>query len=179
MKLNNSGVFRQDVADLLEKDGDFLLRKEQLGKGTSSTKISIWSDLKISSGLLTTALSVRCQGGIKHFVVNQSDHGEFYFERLKAKTIEDLVQTHLETGEPLSDASKAILKRAVPRQEWMLNHDDIVFKQGSREERSRFMKEARLLRSLEHPNVGEIYGVALHHSPIILVLEYFESGFFS
>ncbi|VDN27732.1 unnamed protein product [Cylicostephanus goldi] len=38
------------------------------------------------------------------------------------------------------------------------------------------MKEARLLRSLRHPNVGEIYGVALHYSPIILVLEYFSKS---
>ncbi|KAE9420218.1 hypothetical protein Angca_009533, partial [Angiostrongylus cantonensis] len=37
----------------------------------------------------------------------------------------------------------------------------------------RFMKEARLLRSLHHENVGQIYGVALHYNPIILVLEFF------
>ncbi|VDM85357.1 unnamed protein product, partial [Strongylus vulgaris] len=186
-----NGPFRQDVPDLLEKDGDFLLRKEQVKKG-----------------LLIAVLSVRCNGAVKHFIINQSDKGEFYIEKLKAKTVEELVQSHLKSGEPLSKASQAVLKRAVPRQDWMLNHEDIVFKESvgqnnaveeyvgefvcnnrprpvflktvgiscSREVRSRVMKEARLLRSLQHPNVGEIYGVALHYSPIILVLEYFSKS---
>ncbi|ETN85476.1 SH2 domain protein [Necator americanus] len=178
----------QDVADLLEKDGDFLLRKEE-----------------IKGGLLTAALSVRSGGDVKHFVVNKSDQGEFYIETLKAKTIEELVRNHLSTGEPLSQASQVVLKRAIPRQEWMLNHEDILLKQSmgrrqgveefigefmtnngtrqvflktlgiscSSETKARFMKEVRLLRSLNHQNVGEIYGVALHHTPITLVLEYF------
>ncbi|RCN45278.1 SH2 domain protein, partial [Ancylostoma caninum] len=159
----------EDVPDLLERDGDFLLRKEQVEKG-----------------LLVAALSVRSDGVVKHFVINRSDQGEFYIEKLRAKTIEELVQSHLKSGEPLSRASQAILKRPVPRQEWMLNHEDIVFKQAirkmgdsvgsSRELRSRLMKEARLLRSLRHQNVGEIYGVALHYSPIILVLEFFSKS---
>ncbi|KIH60787.1 SH2 domain protein [Ancylostoma duodenale] len=187
--LNDHRLFREDVPDLLEQDGDFLLRKEQVKKG-----------------LLVAALSVRSDGVVKHFVINRSDQGDFYIEKLRAKTIEELVQSHLESGEPLSRASQAVLKRPVPRQEWMLNHEDIVFKQvslgrhhsveefigefivndvtrpaflktigvsSSREVRSRLMKEARLLRSLRHQNVGEIYGVALHYSPIILVLEFF------
>ncbi|KAJ1366876.1 hypothetical protein KIN20_027658 [Parelaphostrongylus tenuis] len=40
----------------------------------------------------------------------------------------------------------------------------------------RFMKEVRLLRSLHHENIGQIYGVALHYSPIILVLEFFPTS---
>ncbi|CAJ0593089.1 unnamed protein product [Cylicocyclus nassatus] len=183
----------QDVPELLEKDGDFLLRKEQVKKG-----------------LLIAVLSVRCDDVVKHFIINKSDKGEYYIENLRAKTIEDLVQSHLKSGEPLSKASQARLKRAVPRQEWMLNHEDIIFRECvgqrnpdsveeyvgefvynnvtrpvflktvgitcSRNVRARVMKEARLLRSLRHPNVGEIYGVALHYSPIILVLEYFSKS---
>lgn len=34
-------VFRQDVPDLLEKDGDFLLRKEQIKKGMPPGGISL------------------------------------------------------------------------------------------------------------------------------------------
>ncbi|KAK6012587.1 protein tyrosine kinase [Ostertagia ostertagi] len=49
----------------------------------------------------------------------------------------------------------------------------------SREDRAHLMSEARLLRSLRHENVGEIYGVALHYSPIILVLEYFSMSLFT
>lgn len=40
-------------------------------------------------------LSVRCEGAVKHFIINQSDRGDFYIERLKAKTIEELIQSHL------------------------------------------------------------------------------------
>lgn len=181
----------QDVPELLEKDGDFLLRKEQ-----------------INEGLLVAAISVRCDGVVKHFMINQSPQGDFYIERLRAKTIEELVLRHLQSGEPLSRASHAVLKRPIPRQEWMLNHEDIIFKESlgtrhsveefngelihsnttlpvllktvgvlsGRGARCRLMSEARLLRSLHHTNVAKTYGIALHHSPIILVLEYFSTS---
>uniref|UniRef100_A0A183F6D6 Pkinase_Tyr domain-containing protein n=1 Tax=Heligmosomoides polygyrus TaxID=6339 RepID=A0A183F6D6_HELPZ len=127
--------------------------------------------------LLVAAISVRCNGVVKHFMINQSPQGDFYIERLRAKTIEELVLRHLQSGEPLSRASHAVLKRPIPRQEWMLNHEDIIFKESGRGARCRLMSEARLLRSLHHTNVAKTYGIALHHSPIILVLEYFSSGF--
>ncbi|VDL82813.1 unnamed protein product, partial [Nippostrongylus brasiliensis] len=137
-----------DVPDLLEEDGDFLLRKEL-----------------INDNLLVTALSVRCGDAVKHFMINQTPKGEFYIEGLRADTVEKLIQKHLETQEPLSKASQAFLKRAIPRQDWMLNHEDIVLKE-----------EARILRSLHHENVAKTYGIALHYSPIILVLEHFNDS---
>ncbi|XGW18886.1 hypothetical protein V3C99_003018 [Haemonchus contortus] len=178
----------EDIPDLLERDGDFILRKEL-----------------ISDGLLIAAISVRCGDVVKHFVINQSPQGDFYIEGVHARTVEELIQKHLQGGEPLSKASQAILRRPIPRQDWMLNHEDIVIKESvgkhhsveefvgeliqnnitrpaflktigkscTREARSQLMREARLLRSLRHENVGETYGIALHYSPIILVMEYF------
>ncbi|WKY00811.1 hypothetical protein Q1695_015104 [Nippostrongylus brasiliensis] len=180
-----------DVPDLLEEDGDFLLRKEL-----------------INDNLLVTALSVRCGDAVKHFMINQTPKGEFYIEGLRADTVEKLIQKHLETQEPLSKASQAFLKRAIPRQDWMLNHEDIVLKEslgqhhlveeyegeliqhnvvrpvllkvvsidGAIGARCRLLKEARILRSLHHENVAKTYGIALHYSPIILVLEHFNDS---
>ncbi|KAJ1366880.1 hypothetical protein KIN20_027662 [Parelaphostrongylus tenuis] len=112
------------------------------------------------------------------------------------------------SGESLSKASQAILKRAIVQPEWMLDHEDIIFQEVlgrnhcveelvgefvhggitrqvllktigiscDRTDLKRFMKEVRLLRSLHHENIGQIYGVALHYSPIILVLEFFPTS---
>ncbi|KJH53115.1 SH2 domain protein [Dictyocaulus viviparus] len=154
-------ISTSDVSKLLEEDGDFLLRKELLDEG-----------------VLVATLSVRCGNTIKHFMINHSDDGEFYVENLRATTVEDLIRKHLVNGEPLSKASQAILKRPIPRQEWMLNHDDITIKECDRSVRGRLMKEARLLRSLNHENICQIYGVALHYNPIILVLEHFHISLF-
>jgi len=40
-----------------------------------------------------------------------------------------------------------------------------------RESRIKFMKEARLMRKLEHPNIVKILGVAVHEYPIMIVIE--------
>jgi len=44
--------------------------------------------------------------------------------------------------------------------------------EASRESRIKFMKEARLMRRFKHPNVVQIYGVAVYESPLMIVMEF-------
>ncbi|KAK6049971.1 SH2 domain protein [Cooperia oncophora] len=143
---------REDVAELLEQDGDFLLRKEL-----------------INDGLLIAAISVRCADEVKHFMINQSPQGDFYVERIRARTIEELITETFSLGKhhSVEEFIGELVQNNITRP---------VFLKTIGISCSR---EARLLRSLCHENVGETYGIALHYSPIILVLEYFNTSLFT
>ncbi len=43
-------------------------------------------------------------------------------------------------------------------------------------ERIKFMKEARIMRAYNHPNIIKIHGVSAHQAPLMLVLEYVPGG---
>jgi tRNA A-37 threonylcarbamoyl transferase component Bud32 len=176
---------RIDIEPLLRKEGDFLLRKTEH-----------------NPGVIILAISVRHDGNVKHFMVNQEENG-FYFEQHHEKSVSELINWHRNTKNPLSSGTPAKLRRPVERPKWLLTHDAIklVKKIGegafgevymadfigpssevqvavktmreevSREARIKFMKEARLMRKLQHPNIVKILGVAVHEHPIMIVIE--------
>ena len=44
--------------------------------------------------------------------------------------------------------------------------------EADRVSRTKFMKEARLMRRFKHPNVVKIYGVATYEAPLMIVMEF-------
>lgn len=73
------------------------------------------------------ALSVRYSGGVKHFMINQTEDGEdFYIESHREKSVSALIEYYRATHKPLSSTCSARLQRAIERPEWLLNHDSIV-----------------------------------------------------
>lgn len=97
---------RVDIEPLLKKEGDFLLRKTEL-----------------SPGEIVLALSVRHEGAVRHFIVNQDNDGTFYCEHHHEKSVSDLVAYYQTTKQPLSASSNARLRRPIERPQWLLNHD--------------------------------------------------------
>uniref|UniRef100_A0A8R1U1I0 Tyrosine-protein kinase n=1 Tax=Onchocerca volvulus TaxID=6282 RepID=A0A8R1U1I0_ONCVO len=96
-----------DVEPLLKNDGDFLIRKAN------------WKDVVILS------LDVCTNKGIKHFIINKNANGEFYIEKNKKKSIAELIAWHLSTKTPLSQKSQVILKKGIPRPDWLLKKDQV------------------------------------------------------
>ncbi|KAI6236806.1 Tyrosine-protein kinase [Aphelenchoides besseyi] len=100
-------VPRADIEPLLKKEGDFLLRKTE------------------TNGQTILALSVKWEGQVKHFMINQNERGHFYLETHTEKTVGELIDWHFRTKTPCSAASGVKLKRAVERPQWILTHDSI------------------------------------------------------
>lgn len=89
---------RTDIEPLLKKDGDFLLRKTEH-----------------NPGVIILALSVRFEGAIRHFMVNQDADGSFYLEHHHEKSVAELIAWHRSSKTPLSTTTPARLKRPVGR----------------------------------------------------------------
>jgi len=98
---------RIDIEPLLRKEGDFLLRKTEH-----------------NPGVIILAISVRHDGNVKHFMVNQEENG-FYFEQHHEKSVSELINWHRNTKNPLSSGTPAKLRRPVERPKWLLTHDAI------------------------------------------------------
>lgn len=47
------------------------------------------------SGMIVLALSVKVEGKPKHFMINMSENGQFYFESHYEKTIHGLITYHM------------------------------------------------------------------------------------
>ncbi|CAD5235480.1 unnamed protein product [Bursaphelenchus xylophilus] len=176
---------RHDVEPLLKAEGDFLLRKSEV------------------KGQIVITLAVRAAKGIKHFLLNQNEQNQFYFESHFEPTINELIEWHVKNQAPVSQQSGVKLKSAVERPPWLLNHDSVrmskklgegafgevymavytsdgvpqkvaiktIRGEVSREERLKFMKEARLMRKLSNKYIVKILGVAVHEHPLMIVME--------
>ncbi|CAB3403106.1 unnamed protein product [Caenorhabditis bovis] len=104
-------VPRQDAEAILKREGDFLLRKTEQ-----------------TPGKVVLALSVRVNDDLcRHFMLNMDPTtNKFYFESHQENTISDLINWHMTSKTPLSQASGAKLRRPMERSAWLINHDSIV-----------------------------------------------------
>ncbi|VDN03312.1 unnamed protein product [Thelazia callipaeda] len=96
-----------DIDPLLRDEGDFVVRKTD------------------KDGLIILALSVKWNKQVLHFIVNQDETGQYYFETHKEKTVHSLIEWHRSTGTPVSAGSQAKLVKGIARQPWLLDHDEI------------------------------------------------------
>ncbi|NXE02917.1 FES kinase, partial [Chaetorhynchus papuensis] len=183
----HGAIPRSEVQELLTCSGDFLVRESQ--------------------GKQEYVLSVLWDGQPRHFII-QSVNNMFRLEGDSFPTIPLLIQHLLQSQQPITRKSGIILARAVPKDKWVLNHEDVLL--GERigrgnfgevfsgrlradntpvavkscretlppELKAKFLQEARILKQYRHPNIVRLIGVCTQKQPIYIVMELVQGGDF-
>nr|KAF6409819.1 FES proto-oncogene, tyrosine kinase [Rousettus aegyptiacus] len=119
-----------------------------------------------------------------------------------------LIDDLLRSKQPLTKKSGIVLNRAVPKDKWVLNHEDLVLGEqigrgnfgevfsgrlradntlvavkSCRETlppdlKAKFLQEARILKQYSHPNIVRLIGVCTQKQPIYIVMELVQGGDF-
>ncbi|KAL2791030.1 tyrosine-protein kinase Fes/Fps isoform 4, partial [Daubentonia madagascariensis] len=119
-----------------------------------------------------------------------------------------LIDHLLCSQQPLTKKSGVVLHRAVPKDKWALNHEDLVLGEqigrgnfgevfsgrlradntlvavkSCRETlppdlKAKFLQEARILKQYSHPNIVRLIGVCTQKQPIYIVMELVQGGDF-
>uniref|UniRef100_A0A7E4V3M2 Tyrosine-protein kinase n=1 Tax=Panagrellus redivivus TaxID=6233 RepID=A0A7E4V3M2_PANRE len=179
---------RDEIEDLLKKDGDFLLRK---------------TDVK---GISKVAISVFYKGRVRHILMAYTSGG-WVLKEQKFKTIQELVDYYVKTKN-IIQTEGTYIKEPVPRPDFYILHEHIelqkklgggafgdvhigILKRGKEEtkvavkklkgmmmkkQRADFVKEARLMRRFDHPNIVRVIGVAPQEDPLMIILELAPNG---
>ncbi|KFP73101.1 hypothetical protein N310_07397, partial [Acanthisitta chloris] len=150
-----------------------------------------------SQGKQEHVLSVLWDEQPRHFIIQAAD-----------PTIPLLIQHLLQSQQPITRKSGIVLARAVPKDKWVLNHEDVLL--GERigqgnfgevfsgrlradntpvavkscretlppELKAKFLQEARILKQYRHPNIVRLIGVCTQKQPIYIVMELVQGGDF-
>ncbi|XP_042843947.1 tyrosine-protein kinase Fes/Fps isoform X2 [Panthera tigris] len=178
---------RAEVAELLTHSGDFLVRESQ--------------------GKQEYVLSVLWDGQPRHFIIQSADN-LYRLEGDGFASIPLLVDHLLRSQQPLTKKSGIVLNRAVPKDKWVLNHEDLVLGEqigrgnfgevfsgrlradntlvavkSCRETlppdiKAKFLQEAKILKQYNHPNIVRLIGVCTQKQPIYIVMELVQGGDF-
>ncbi|XP_074900874.1 tyrosine-protein kinase Fes/Fps isoform X2 [Buteo buteo] len=183
----HGAIPRVEVQELLSCSGDFLVRESQ--------------------GKQEYVLSVLWDGQLRHFIIQAADN-MYRLEGEGFPTIPLLIEHLLQSKQPITRKSGIILTRAVPKDKWVLNHEDVLL--GERigrgnfgevfsgrlradntpvavkscretlppELKARFLQEARILKQYNHPNIVRLIGVCTQKQPIYIVMELVQGGDF-
>ncbi|NWR36349.1 FES kinase, partial [Tachuris rubrigastra] len=183
----HGAIPRSEVQELLTCSGDFLVRESQ--------------------GKQEYVLSVLWDGQPRHFIIQAADN-MFRLEGDSFPTIPLLIQNLLQSQQPITRKSGIVLARAVPKDKWVLNHEDVLL--GERigqgnfgevfsgrlradntavavkscretlppELKAKFLQEARILKQYRHPNIVRLIGVCTQKQPIYIVMELVQGGDF-
>nr|XP_045001873.1 tyrosine-protein kinase Fes/Fps isoform X3 [Jaculus jaculus] len=183
----HGAIPRAEVAELLTHSGDFLVRESQ--------------------GKQEYVLSVLWDGLPRHFII-QSSENLYRLEGDGFPSIPLLIDHLLCSQQPLTKKSGVVLYRAVPKDKWVLNHEDLVLGEqigrgnfgevfsgrlradntpvavkSCRETlppdlKAKFLQEARILKQYNHPNIVRLIGVCTQKQPIYIVMELVQGGDF-
>ncbi|XP_059053619.1 tyrosine-protein kinase Fer isoform X1 [Achroia grisella] len=178
---------REEVVRLLRADGDYLVRETTRNHARQ------------------LVLSV-CWGQHKHFIVQTTPEGHYRFEGAAFPSVAELIAWQRTSGVPVTARSGALLRRAVPRENWELNNDDVqlldkigrgnfgdVYKARLKttsqevavktcrmalpeEQKRTFLQEGRILKQYQHPNIVRLIGIAVQKQPIMIVMELVSGG---
>jgi hypothetical protein len=180
---------REEIAELLMNDGDFLVRKTEVARQ------------------VRYAVTVMHSGRIRHILLNYKND-MWSLRDLKKTTVTELIETYVNEKIPVM-LDGAILINAVPRPAFYILHEHVELKnrlgggafgdvykanlknkdgtvtpvaakqlKGAmlKKQRSEFIKEAKLMRRCDHPNIIKIYGIAPQEEPILILLELAANG---
>ncbi|XP_023408770.1 tyrosine-protein kinase Fes/Fps isoform X4 [Loxodonta africana] len=183
----HGAIPRAEVAELLRHSGDFLVRQSQ--------------------GKQEQVLSVLWDGQPRHFIIQSVDN-LYRLEGDGFPSIPLLIDHLLHSQQPLTKKSGVVLNRAVPKDKWALNHEDLVLGEqigrgnfgevfsgrlradntpvavkSCRETlppdlKAKFLQEARILKQYSHPNIVRLIGVCTQKQPIYIVMELVQGGDF-
>ncbi|NXA36174.1 FES kinase, partial [Eudromia elegans] len=183
----HGAIPRSEVQELLTCSGDFLVRESQ--------------------GKQEFVLSVLWDGQPRHFIIQAADN-MYRLEGDSFPSIPLLIEHCLQSRQPITRKSGIILARAVPKDKWVLNHEDVLL--GERigrgnfgevfsgrlradntpvavkscretlppELKAKFLQEARILKQYNHPNIVRLIGVCTQRQPVYIVMELVQGGDF-
>ncbi|XP_048812387.1 tyrosine-protein kinase Fes/Fps isoform X2 [Lagopus muta] len=183
----HGAIPRSEVQELLSCSGDFLVRESQ--------------------GKQEYVLSVLWDGQPRHFIIQAADN-LYRLEGDGFPTIPLLIDHLLQSQQPITRKSGIVLTRAVLKDKWVLNHEDVLL--GERigrgnfgevfsgrlradntpvavkscretlppELKAKFLQEARILKQYNHPNIVRLIGVCTQKQPIYIVMELVQGGDF-
>nr|XP_042712447.1 tyrosine-protein kinase Fes/Fps isoform X4 [Chrysemys picta bellii] len=183
----HGAIPRAEVQELLLHSGDFLVRESQ--------------------GKQEQVLSVLWDGQPRHFIIQACDD-MFRLEGESFRTIPLLIDHFLHTRQPITKKSGIVLGKPIPKDKWVLNHEDVLL--GERigrgnfgevfsgrlladntpvavkscretlppELKAKFLQEARILKQYSHPNIVKLIGVCTQKQPIYIIMELVQGGDF-
>ncbi|NWY04919.1 FES kinase, partial [Nothoprocta ornata] len=183
----HGAIPRSEVQELLTCSGDFLVRESQ--------------------GKQEFVLSVLWDGQLRHFIIQAADN-MYRLEGDGFPTIPLLIEHCLQSQQPITRKSGIILAKAVLKDKWVLNHEDVLL--GERigrgnfgevfsgrlradntpvavkscretlppELKAKFLQEARILKQYNHPNIVRLIGVCTQKQPVYIVMELVQGGDF-
>ncbi|CEF67872.1 Tyrosine-protein kinase Fps85D [Strongyloides ratti] len=181
---------RDEISELLEKDGDFAVRS---------------SEVDGQRHVICTVL----YGTVKHIKIRYSEKQWFFKTSLKMNQIKTLLDTYIESQKPImSDGT--VIKRYISRFPLFILHEHVVrnkqigkgnfgevfsgtFKTVNGENRicaiktlktggitkihrALFFKEAKIMKTFDHPNCINLYGIAAMNEPVMIIMEFAENG---
>ncbi|XP_072474899.1 tyrosine-protein kinase Fes/Fps [Notamacropus eugenii] len=183
----HGAIPRTEVQELLVNSGDFLVRESQ--------------------GKQEYVLSVMWDGQPRHFIIQSSDN-LYRLEGDGFPSIPLLIDHLLRSQQPLTKKSGISLNKAISKDKWALNHEDLVLGErigrgnfgevfsgrlradntlvavkSCRETlpsdlKAKFLQEARILKQYSHPNIVRLIGVCTQKQPIYIVMELVQGGDF-
>ncbi|GMS96615.1 hypothetical protein PENTCL1PPCAC_18790, partial [Pristionchus entomophagus] len=185
---------RDEAEKVLERPGDFLVRKTEL------------------RGAEAFVLSYCVEAGKKsHYRIYTTRTGRNYWMlKYCSATVSQLIDHHLKTRAPIN-AKGYVLRAGVVRPAWDLYHEQVqlgdklgngefgevykgiftqsVFKKPeevavktlknhevSTDDRLAFLREANVMRTLKHQNIVRLHGVCAQRNPIMIVMEIATGG---
>uniref|UniRef100_A0A8C5I9N7 Tyrosine-protein kinase n=1 Tax=Gouania willdenowi TaxID=441366 RepID=A0A8C5I9N7_GOUWI len=177
---------RVEVQQLLQSEGDFLVRKSKEKQGF--------------------VLSVQWNGACKHFLIQNTDNS-YRLDGESFHSIPYLIQHLLSSGQHVTKRLDTVLCKPVLKDKWVLEHDDIILgeligrgnfgevfsgylrtdntrvavkackESLAPEQKNKFMMEARILKQYDHPNIVRLIGICTKQ-PIYIVMELIKGGDF-
>ncbi|XP_019742529.1 tyrosine-protein kinase Fes/Fps [Hippocampus comes] len=183
----HGAVPRSEVQQLLQCDGDFLVRKSQEKQGY--------------------VLSVHWDGSCKHFLI-QSLNNEYRLDGESFSSIPHMIHHMLSSRQHITRKCDIELRKPVLKDKWVLEHDDVILgniigrgnfgevyrgtlccdntlvavktckENLAPEHKNKFLMEARILKQYDHPNIVKLIGVCTQKQPIYIVMELVKGGDF-